>query len=134
LIYNDFVFLNPLSSDLGGKHRSKPVPPEPDSLMADVDPALMQQILHIAEREREPDVHHHCQANDLGARFEVTKRRRFCHPQTLQNHPARFKPVPSDSPRHIPQNAENRDTAINQPRSWGSSLTPRFGRCTIYLS
>ena len=27
-------------TNLGGEHRTKPVPPEPDGLMADVDPAL----------------------------------------------------------------------------------------------
>ena len=31
---------DPLLADLGGEHRAKPVPPEPDGLMADVDPAL----------------------------------------------------------------------------------------------
>src|SRR5271166_1555738 len=30
-------------ADLGGEHRAKPVPPEPDGLMADVDPELGQQ-------------------------------------------------------------------------------------------
>jgi len=30
----------PLLSDLGSKHRAKPVPPKPDRLMADVDPLL----------------------------------------------------------------------------------------------
>src|SRR5271167_5062261 len=29
---------DPLLSDLGGEHRAKPVPPEPDGLVADVDP------------------------------------------------------------------------------------------------
>src|SRR5208337_3153255 len=31
---------DPLLADLGGEHRAKPVPPKPDRLMADVDPAL----------------------------------------------------------------------------------------------
>jgi hypothetical protein len=34
---------NPVLSDLCRRHRAKPVPPEPDSLMADVDPALGQE-------------------------------------------------------------------------------------------
>jgi hypothetical protein len=29
-------------ADLGGEHWTKPVPPEPDGLVADVDPALGQ--------------------------------------------------------------------------------------------
>ena len=37
-------------ADLGGEHRAKPVPPEPDGLVADVDPALGQQILDVAQR------------------------------------------------------------------------------------
>ena len=37
-----------LLADLGGEHRAKPVPPKPDGLIADVDPALGQEILDIA--------------------------------------------------------------------------------------
>jgi len=44
--------------DLGGEHWSKPMPPEPDRLVADVDPAFVQQVLDIPERQRESDVHH----------------------------------------------------------------------------
>jgi hypothetical protein len=39
---------HPLVSDLGGEHRAKPVLPEPDRLVADVDPALGQKILDVA--------------------------------------------------------------------------------------
>jgi hypothetical protein len=38
-------------ADLGSEHRAKPVPPEPDGLVADVDPALGQQILDVAQRQ-----------------------------------------------------------------------------------
>ena len=38
-------------TNLGGEHRAKPVPPEPDGLVADVDPALGQQILDVAQRQ-----------------------------------------------------------------------------------
>jgi hypothetical protein len=37
---------------LGGKHWAKPVPPKTDGLVADVDPALGQQILDVAQRQR----------------------------------------------------------------------------------
>jgi hypothetical protein len=37
-------------ADLGGEHWAKPVPPEPDGFVADVDPALGQQILDVAVR------------------------------------------------------------------------------------
>lgn len=38
---------DPLSLDIGRKQRSKPVPPQPNSLVADVDAALSQQILNV---------------------------------------------------------------------------------------
>src|SRR5271156_421073 len=41
--------LNPLLPDLRREHRAEPVPPKPDRLMADVDPALGKQILDIAQ-------------------------------------------------------------------------------------
>ena len=47
--------------------------------MADLDPALVQQIFYIAERRREPDVEHHRQTNDLRARLELAKRGAFRH-------------------------------------------------------
>ena len=42
----------PPPADLGGEHRAKPVPPEPHGLMADVDSALRQEALDIAQRPR----------------------------------------------------------------------------------
>lgn len=50
-------------ANLGGEHRAKPVLPEPDGLMTDVDPALGQQILNVAQRQRVPHVHHHDQTD-----------------------------------------------------------------------
>jgi len=32
---------NPLCADLGGEHRTKSIPPEADSFVADVDPTLV---------------------------------------------------------------------------------------------
>lgn len=58
--------LHPLALDVGRKHRPEPVPPEPDGLMAKVDPSFEQQILKVPQRQREPHVHHHDQADDLG--------------------------------------------------------------------
>jgi len=37
--------------------------------MADVDPALEQQIFHIAQGEREADVHHHHQPDHLSEKL-----------------------------------------------------------------
>jgi hypothetical protein len=56
---------NPLLSDLCREHRAKPVPPESDGLMAEIDPALGQQILDVAERQRVPHVHHYDQTDHL---------------------------------------------------------------------
>jgi hypothetical protein len=64
---------DPLLSDLGGEHRAKPVPPEPDGLVADVDPALGQQILDIAQRQGVSHVHHHHQPDDLGRTVEISE-------------------------------------------------------------
>lgn len=41
--------LNTSPADLGGKHRPKPVPPEPDGFMADVDAAFVEQVFDISE-------------------------------------------------------------------------------------
>ena len=40
--------IHPLLADLGGEDRTEPVPPEPDRLMANLDPSLVQKILDIA--------------------------------------------------------------------------------------
>ena len=67
------VRYSPLS-DLSGEHRAKPVPPKSDSLMADVDPALGQQILDIAQRQRVSHVHHHDQTDHFWRAVEISER------------------------------------------------------------
>src|ERR1700722_12438210 len=42
-------------ADLGGDDWAKPVPPEPDGLMADIDATLGQQILDVAQGYPQPD-------------------------------------------------------------------------------
>ncbi len=64
--------------------------------MTDVDASLMQQILHIPERQRKPDIEHHRQADDLGAGLEVLERGTLGHDQKLRKPPARLKPSSSD--------------------------------------
>src|ERR1700691_4261197 len=61
-------------SDIGGEHRTKSVPPEADGLAADVDPALGQQILDVAQRRRVSHVHHHDQTDDLWRAVEISER------------------------------------------------------------
>ena len=70
--------INPLPPDFFRKHRAKSIPPKPDGFMADINAAFVQQILHIPERQREPDVHHHGQANDFGRCLEVAERIELC--------------------------------------------------------
>jgi hypothetical protein len=44
-------------ADLGSEHWAKPVPPKPDGFVTDVDPALSQQILDVAQRQRISHAH-----------------------------------------------------------------------------
>jgi hypothetical protein len=74
---------DPAYSFLIGEHRPKPVPPKPHRLVADVDTTLVEQILDIPERQREPHIEHHCKADDLRASFEVLERGAFGHARTL---------------------------------------------------
>jgi len=69
-------------ADLGGEHRAKPVPPKPHRLVANVGAALVEQIFHISQRKREPNVHHHRQADDLGTGLEIAERGAFRHALT----------------------------------------------------
>ncbi len=64
--------------------------------MADIDPALVQQIFDIPQRKWKSDIKHHGQADDLGTGFEVLERGRFGHGQKLRNRPALLKPSSSD--------------------------------------
>ena len=50
-----------------------PVPPEPYRLVADIDTALEQQVLDLAQRQRVPDIHHHREANDFGRTIEIAE-------------------------------------------------------------
>ena len=42
---------HPLAPHLAREQRTGPVPPQPHRLMADVDPALEQQILYVPQRQ-----------------------------------------------------------------------------------
>lgn len=64
--------------DLSGEQRTKPVPPQPHGPVADVDPALSQHILDIAQRQRVADIEQYRQADDLGGAVEILERARYC--------------------------------------------------------
>jgi len=56
---------DPLTLDIRCKHWTEPVPPVPDRLMANVDPALREQIFDIPQAQRKPNIHHHHKPNDF---------------------------------------------------------------------
>mgnify|MGYP004007052857 FL=1 len=59
--------------DLRCEHRTKPVPPGANGLMADVDATFVEQIFDLPQRKRKPDIHHHGQADDLGGGLEISE-------------------------------------------------------------
>jgi hypothetical protein len=85
--------MNAPLSDLRGKHRTEPVPPESNRLMADIDAALEQEIRDLSQRKRITNVHHHCQANQplppgrhgTGVRHTATRAR---HVRGARDEPA----------------------------------------------
>ncbi len=88
--------LDTLPPYLSSKHRAKPVPPISDSFVAHIDASLVQQIFDIPKRERESDVQHHGQADDLRTGFKVFERGRSGHGQKLRTRPAPLKQSSSD--------------------------------------
>lgn len=64
--------------------------------MADIDPALVEKVLDIAQRERKTDVHHHTELDDFGRCLEVAKRvfGHFLWPTAL---PYSLKPSSTDN-------------------------------------
>ena len=66
--------LDTLATDPGGENRAELVPPVPHLLVADLDAPFVQQILNIPQRQREANVEHHRQADNLGTGFEVPER------------------------------------------------------------
>src|SRR5579863_859383 len=63
-----------LTPNIGCEHRAKPVPPEPYRLVADIDAALEQQVLDVAQAERVAHVHHDHEPDHLRRRVETAER------------------------------------------------------------
>jgi len=57
--------VHPLPAYVAGEQGTKPVPPEPHRLVADVDTPVEQQVLDIPQAQRKPHVHQHHQADHL---------------------------------------------------------------------
>ena len=89
------MVLNAPFPDLRGEHRAEPVPPKPYRLVADIDTALEQQFLDLAQRQRVPDIHHHREANDFGRTIEIAEG--IFHPLRLGSITRRLKPLYSDN-------------------------------------
>ena len=88
--------LGPPLSDLGCDD-PEAVPSEPHRLVKDVDAASLRQVLGIAQRSWEADVHHHRRTDNLGARLEVAERGSLGHGWRLHNPRFRFRPGSSDN-------------------------------------
>jgi hypothetical protein len=71
-VYNLFDLHNPLLLSVNTASVRKN--DCPDGLVTDVDPALGQKILDVAERERVSHVHHHDQTDDLWRAVEISER------------------------------------------------------------
>ena len=51
--------------------------------MTNLHTAFVQYVFDIPQRQREPDIEHHGQSDDLWTGFEVLEGRAFGHNQTL---------------------------------------------------
>ena len=63
-----------LSANVAGEQRAEPLPPEPDCLMANIDPALEQQVFDVPQRQRVAYLHHYHVVDYLRGRVEIPKR------------------------------------------------------------
>ncbi len=55
----------PFPANISGKYWAKSVPPKSNRLMADVDTAFIQKVLHVPKRKREANIRYYGQADDL---------------------------------------------------------------------
>ena len=58
-------FGSPLA-DRPGEVGTEPIDPEAHTFVANIDPALVKQVLDIPQRKRKSNVQHHCELDDLG--------------------------------------------------------------------
>ncbi len=55
-----------LPPDIGCEHQSKPIPPMPHGLVADIDTPLEQQVLDVSQAQGKVDIHQDRKPDDLG--------------------------------------------------------------------
>ena len=82
-------------SDLRSKHGSEAVPPEPHSLVADINPAFEEQVLDLPQREGIADVEHHREADYLRRAVEIAER--ISHRRRLRTGSVSLKPICFDT-------------------------------------
>ena len=63
--------MNAACPDLGGKQRTKTVPPVPYRLMADVDAPFVKQVFELPQVEWKSNLQHHRKTDDPGRCLEV---------------------------------------------------------------
>lgn len=61
-------------SDLVRKVSAKMIDLMPHRCMADVDPALVEKVFDIAQRQRKSNIHHHRKLDDFWRVFKVAER------------------------------------------------------------
>lgn len=66
--------------------------------MADLDPAFVQQVFDVAQRQRELNVVLHRQADDLWARLEVAERGALGHQVRLAGNPDHLRTLTLTTP------------------------------------
>jgi hypothetical protein len=71
--------------------RVEPVPHVPHRVIADLDATFVQEILHVKQRQREADLEHHRNADDLRARLDVAGGGVSCLADRLFGLPGQFK-------------------------------------------
>ena len=87
-----------LPPDLTREHRAEALPPEAHRPVAHLDAALMEQVLHVPQGEREANVEHDRQADDLGAGLEVAEWAALGHAWEGNTPPARLNRAPLTAP------------------------------------
>jgi hypothetical protein len=80
----------------------EPIHPETDTFVTDIDPAFVEKVLDVAQRQRESDIHHHAKLDDLRRGFKVAKRVRGHFPR-LNAKTARLKPGSADNTSRLNQ-------------------------------
>ena len=120
----DVHFCDPLLADLGGESWAEPIPPIAHRLMVNIDFAFVEQVLYIPQRKREADIHHHCEADDLGRRLEVAENGRFHAGRVADNAVRRNERILLTGPFHqkrtvswltsIPRSCRRSSTFLNE--------------------